>query len=67
MEVAAAGDDDSEPAKETNTVRLPPVDEAELVEKFENLSTTLMKGQFDMAVCDEKRYDVVQFEEIMNT
>ena len=28
---------------------------------------TLMKGQFDMAVCDEKRYDVVQFEEIMNT
>ena len=26
-----------------------------------------MKGQFDVAVCDEKRYDVVQFEEIMNT
>ena len=28
---------------------------------------TLVKGQFDMAICDEKRYDVVQFEEIMNT
>ena len=59
MEVAAAGDDDSEPAKETNTVRLPPVDEAGLVEKFDNLSTTPKKGQFVIAiggqelVCDE--------------
>ena len=59
MEVAAASDDDSEPAKETNTVRLPPVDEAELVGKFDNLSTTPQKGQFVIAidgqelVCDE--------------
>ena len=59
MEVAAASDDDSEPAKETNTVRLPPVDEAGLVEKFDNLSTTPKKGQFVIAidgkelVCDE--------------
>ena len=59
MEVAAASDDDGEPAKETNTVRLPPVDEAELVEKFDNLSTTPRKGQFVIAidgqqlVCDE--------------
>ena len=59
MEVAAAGDDDSEPAKEKNTVRLPLVDEAGLVEKFDNLSTTPKKGQFVIAidgkelVCDE--------------
>ena len=59
MEVAAASDDDSEPAKEANSERLSPVDEAELVEKFDNLFTIPKKGQFVIAidgqelVCDE--------------